>query len=142
MHFPGPRGMIVGQVTDPAEALDTQQHCGHRDIADSGAPERILRTRTSWRPYRYHRPCGEVSIFLREHLRTRLLRADWCAFFREWIATVPTWPSNFKYCDMAEVAINLSKKLRDPAGEHTCDIIIALTHARYDITTFSTASTS
>lgn len=50
---------------------------------------------------------------------------------REWIATVSTWPSNFKYKDMAEVAIDLSKRLRDPEGEHKCDIIIALTHARY-----------
>ncbi|KAI0670630.1 Metallo-dependent phosphatase [Trametes maxima] len=49
---------------------------------------------------------------------------------KEWIATVSTWPSNFKYKDMAEVAIDLSKRLRDPEGEHKCDIIIALTHAR------------
>ncbi len=49
---------------------------------------------------------------------------------REWIATVSTWPSNFKYKDMAQVAIDLSKRLRDPEGEHKCDIIIALTHAR------------
>lgn len=50
---------------------------------------------------------------------------------REWIATVSTWPSNIKYKDMAEVAIDLSRRLRDPEGEHKCDIIIALTHARY-----------
>ncbi len=53
---------------------------------------------------------------------------------REWIATVSTWPSNFKYKDMAEVAVDLSKRLRDPEGEHKCDIIIALTHARLVIT--------
>ncbi|KAI0362720.1 Metallo-dependent phosphatase [Trametes cingulata] len=49
---------------------------------------------------------------------------------KEWIATVSTWPSNFQYRDMAEVAVDLSKRLRDPQGEHRCDIIIALTHAR------------
>ncbi|EIW60617.1 Metallo-dependent phosphatase [Trametes versicolor FP-101664 SS1] len=49
---------------------------------------------------------------------------------KEWIATVSTWPSNFKYKDMAEVAIDLSRRLRDPEGEHKCDFIIALTHAR------------
>ncbi|KAI0371748.1 Metallo-dependent phosphatase [Pilatotrama ljubarskyi] len=49
---------------------------------------------------------------------------------KEWIATVSTWPSNFQYKDMAEVAVDLSKRLRDPQGEHKCDIIIALTHAR------------
>lgn len=31
---------------------------------------------------------------------------------------------------MVEVGINLSKLLRDPAGPHKCDVIIALTHAR------------
>ncbi|KAI0822600.1 Metallo-dependent phosphatase [Trametes gibbosa] len=50
---------------------------------------------------------------------------------KEWIATVSSWPSNFKYKDMANVAIDLSKRLRDPEGEHKCDIIIALTHARW-----------
>ncbi|TBU28887.1 Metallo-dependent phosphatase [Dichomitus squalens] len=49
---------------------------------------------------------------------------------KEWIATVSTWPSNFKYKDMAEVAIDLSKRLRDPEGEHKCEVVIALTHAR------------
>ncbi|KAH9901135.1 Metallo-dependent phosphatase [Cubamyces lactineus] len=49
---------------------------------------------------------------------------------KEWIATVSTWPLQFKYKDMAEVALELSKRLRDPAGDHKCDIIIALTHAR------------
>ena len=55
---------------------------------------------------------------------------------REWIATVSTWPSNFKYKDMAEVAVDLSKRLRDPEGEHKCDIIIALTHARLVVPPF------
>ncbi len=48
-----------------------------------------------------------------------------------------TWPSNFKYKDMSEVAVDLSKRLRDPEGEHKCDIIIALTHARLVITLYS-----
>ncbi|KIJ34629.1 hypothetical protein M422DRAFT_213016 [Sphaerobolus stellatus SS14] len=49
---------------------------------------------------------------------------------QEWITTIPSWPPNFKYQDMAEIAINLSKKLRDPAGEWRCDLVIALTHSR------------
>ncbi|EJD02121.1 Metallo-dependent phosphatase [Fomitiporia mediterranea MF3/22] len=48
----------------------------------------------------------------------------------EWITTVPAWPSNFKYRDMVEVALDLSKRLRDPQGEYKCDLIIALTHSR------------
>lgn len=49
---------------------------------------------------------------------------------REWIATVSSWPVEFKYRDMAETGRELSKLLRDPTGEHRCDVIIALTHAR------------
>ncbi|KAH8108440.1 Metallo-dependent phosphatase [Phellopilus nigrolimitatus] len=49
---------------------------------------------------------------------------------KEWITTVPAWPSNFKYKDMAGVALELSGRLRDPRGEQRCDFIIALTHAR------------
>jgi 5'-nucleotidase len=49
---------------------------------------------------------------------------------REWIATVSSWPSNFKYKDVVGVGMDLSKRLRDPDGQHKCDIIIALTHAR------------
>ncbi|CAE7121238.1 unnamed protein product [Rhizoctonia solani] len=48
----------------------------------------------------------------------------------EWIATVASWPSNFKYESMAEVTKALSRELRDPEGPHKCDIILALTHAR------------
>lgn len=55
---------------------------------------------------------------------------------REWIATVPTWPSNFKYRDMTEVGMELSKRLRDPNGEHRCDIVLALTHARLVVLLF------
>lgn len=50
---------------------------------------------------------------------------------RDWIATVNAWPSNFKWRSMDEVGTELSQKLRDPKGEHKCDILIALTHARY-----------
>ncbi len=50
---------------------------------------------------------------------------------REWIGTVSSWPPNFQYKDMAEVGFDLSQRLRDPNGEHKCDIVIALTHARY-----------
>jgi len=49
---------------------------------------------------------------------------------KEWIGTVPSWPSNFVYRDMAETGKQLSRVLRDPLGPHKCDIIIALTHAR------------
>lgn len=31
---------------------------------------------------------------------------------------------------MKETALSLSKKLRDPEGEHKVDLIIALTHSR------------
>ncbi|KAG9121475.1 hypothetical protein FRC07_002562 [Ceratobasidium sp. 392] len=48
----------------------------------------------------------------------------------EWIATVSSWPANFKYQSMADTAKNLSEELRDPNGSHKCDIILALTHAR------------
>ncbi|THU84298.1 Metallo-dependent phosphatase [Dendrothele bispora CBS 962.96] len=48
----------------------------------------------------------------------------------QWIATITGWPDNFKYQDMAEVGKKLSAKLRDPAGEYKCDLIIALTHSR------------
>ncbi|KAL0071665.1 hypothetical protein AAF712_001522 [Marasmius tenuissimus] len=49
---------------------------------------------------------------------------------KEWIATVSSWPPNFKYKDMQETGIELSKRLRDPEGEYKCDLIIALTHCR------------
>ncbi|KAJ8594242.1 Metallo-dependent phosphatase [Rhizopogon salebrosus TDB-379] len=49
---------------------------------------------------------------------------------KQWIATIPSWPVNFHHKDMAQVAIELSKRLRDPNGEHKCDIILALTHCR------------
>ncbi|EUC64792.1 5'-nucleotidase, partial [Rhizoctonia solani AG-3 Rhs1AP] len=44
----------------------------------------------------------------------------------EWIATVASWPSNFKYEPMAEVTKALSRELRDPEGPHKCDIDIEL----------------
>ncbi|TFK25066.1 flagellar associated protein [Coprinopsis marcescibilis] len=48
----------------------------------------------------------------------------------DWIATVSSWPSEFKYRSMADTAIDLSKRLRDPEGEYRCDLIIGLTHCR------------
>ncbi|KAI0306747.1 Metallo-dependent phosphatase [Multifurca ochricompacta] len=51
---------------------------------------------------------------------------------KEWIGTVPSWPSTFVYQDMAETGRRLSQLLRDPAGQYKCDIIIALSHARRD----------
>ncbi|QRV89758.1 nucleotide phosphoesterase protein YfkN [Ceratobasidium sp. AG-Ba] len=49
---------------------------------------------------------------------------------KEWIATVASWPSNFKYQSMADTTKRLSEELRNPDGPHKCDIILALTHAR------------
>ncbi|KAI0273835.1 Metallo-dependent phosphatase [Gloeopeniophorella convolvens] len=49
---------------------------------------------------------------------------------KEWIGTVSSWPPHFVYQDMAETGRRLSQLLRDPAGLHKCDIVIALTHAR------------
>ncbi|KAL0567578.1 hypothetical protein V5O48_014416 [Marasmius crinis-equi] len=49
---------------------------------------------------------------------------------KEWITTVSSWPPNFQYKDMKETGLQLSKVLRDPEGEHQCDVIIALTHCR------------
>ncbi|KAF7354380.1 Metallo-dependent phosphatase [Mycena venus] len=49
---------------------------------------------------------------------------------KDWIATITGWPENFEYQDMAKIGKELSVKLRDPAGEYKCDMIIALTHSR------------
>jgi 5'-nucleotidase len=45
----------------------------------------------------------------------------------DWIATIPSFPENFKHQPMAERARELSAKLR---GEKGCDLVIALTHSR------------
>jgi 2',3'-cyclic-nucleotide 2'-phosphodiesterase (5'-nucleotidase family) len=49
---------------------------------------------------------------------------------QDWIATIPSWPTNFVYRPMKDVALELSRELRDPNGPHKVDIIIALTHSR------------
>ncbi|ODN74799.1 hypothetical protein L202_07114 [Cryptococcus amylolentus CBS 6039] len=49
---------------------------------------------------------------------------------QDWIATIPSWPHNFKYRSMTETALELSRELRDPNGEHQVDLVIALTHCR------------
>ncbi|WWD20985.1 hypothetical protein CI109_105465 [Kwoniella shandongensis] len=49
---------------------------------------------------------------------------------KDWIATIPSWQKNFVYRSMKDTAIELSRELRDPNGEHKVDIIIALTHCR------------
>jgi hypothetical protein len=76
---------------------------------------------------------ASVSSDLLRSTRISDFSRDYCFNneIREWIATVSSWPPNFKYIDMKETGIKLSKVLRDPNGEHRCDIIIALTHARY-----------
>ncbi|KAG8885508.1 hypothetical protein FRB97_000833 [Tulasnella sp. 331] len=48
----------------------------------------------------------------------------------DWIATVGSWPPNFKYQPMEAVGVELSKLLRDPTGEYRCDLVLALTHSR------------
>lgn len=48
-------------------------------------------------------------------------------YYRDWVVTLPAWPANFKFKNMAETGRELSRRLR---GEHQCDLIIALTHAR------------
>ncbi|KAF8969879.1 Metallo-dependent phosphatase [Flammula alnicola] len=52
---------------------------------------------------------------------------------KEWIATVSSWPPEFVYKSMKDTGLALSKLLRDPDGEHRCDLVIALTHSRQDI---------
>ena len=49
---------------------------------------------------------------------------------RDWIETVSAWPPNFKWKSMDDVGVDLSKTLRDPSGDHKCDIVVALTHSR------------
>ncbi|KAJ6606568.1 Metallo-dependent phosphatase-like protein [Mycena vulgaris] len=44
--------------------------------------------------------------------------------------TVATWPPQFEYRDMKTIGLELSRRLR---GEHECDLVIALTHCRFDI---------
>lgn len=48
---------------------------------------------------------------------------------KEWIATVPSFPTAFVYRNMVETARYLSHKLRDPNGD-ACELVIALTHSR------------
>ncbi|KAK7460444.1 hypothetical protein VKT23_009166 [Stygiomarasmius scandens] len=49
---------------------------------------------------------------------------------KDWIDVVSSWPPNFVYKDLVEVGLELSKRLRDPAGDYKCDLILALTHCR------------
>jgi 5'-nucleotidase len=58
---------------------------------------------------------------------------------REWIETVSSWPPNFEYREMGQVGKELSERLRDPAGDAKCDLIIALTHSRLPATFSSNA---
>ncbi|OSD02817.1 Metallo-dependent phosphatase [Trametes coccinea BRFM310] len=94
-------------------------------IQDTNFPwilSNIIDTETSRIPDHLH----EYYVFERAGIRIGVIGL----VEKEWIATVSTWPPNFKYKDMAEVALDLSERLRDPEGEYKCDIIIALTHAR------------
>lgn len=46
----------------------------------------------------------------------------------DWIATIPSFPPNFKHQPMAKRARELSELLRGDA--HGCDVVVALTHSR------------
>ncbi|KAL5513646.1 hypothetical protein ACEPAH_4045 [Sanghuangporus vaninii] len=72
---------------------------------------------------------SEVPGCLREYyvIRRCGVLIGFIGLVERWIATVPSWPLSFRYKDMAEVALDLSKHLRDPNGDHRCDLIIALT---------------
>ncbi|KAI8998871.1 Metallo-dependent phosphatase [Trametes punicea] len=94
-------------------------------IQDTNFPwllSNIIDTQTSRIPEYLH----EFYVFERSGVRVGVIGL----VEKEWIATVSTWPPNFEYKDMAEVALDLSKRLRDPEGEHKCHIVIALTHSR------------
>ncbi|KAL5511406.1 hypothetical protein ACEPAH_4622 [Sanghuangporus vaninii] len=76
---------------------------------------------------------GKIPEYLHEVyvLERRGIRIGFIGLVEsEWITTVPAWPTNFKYKDMVQVALDLSKRLRDPQGEYHCDLVIALTHSR------------
>lgn len=63
-------------------------------------------------------------------LKSRFASSNVALTDRDWIATIPSWPDTFRYRQMKDVALELSKELRDPKGEHRVDIIIAITHSR------------
>ncbi|OAX32330.1 Metallo-dependent phosphatase [Rhizopogon vinicolor AM-OR11-026] len=71
-------------------------------------------------------PLQELQVVERRGVRIGLIGLA----EKQWIATLPSWPANFQHRDMAQVAIELSKKLRDTNGEYKCDIVLALTHCR------------
>ncbi|EIW81808.1 Metallo-dependent phosphatase, partial [Coniophora puteana RWD-64-598 SS2] len=50
---------------------------------------------------------------------------------KQWLETITGWPKSFEWMEMKEVGLKLSESLRDPAGPHKCDLLIALTHSRY-----------
>lgn len=47
---------------------------------------------------------------------------------REWLDTVPAFPDQFEYRDMAAVGHKLSRELRE--GPEQCELVIAITHCR------------
>ncbi|KAI8062232.1 Metallo-dependent phosphatase-like protein [Gongronella butleri] len=49
---------------------------------------------------------------------------------KEWIITIPSFPSDLIYHDFVTVGKELATLLRDPQGPHKCDLVIALTHMR------------
>ncbi|CAO3601047.1 unnamed protein product [Absidia cylindrospora] len=49
---------------------------------------------------------------------------------KEWIQTIPSFPSDLLYHDFCQVAQDLSTMLRDPQGPYKVDLVLALTHMR------------
>ncbi|ORZ07202.1 Metallo-dependent phosphatase-like protein [Absidia repens] len=49
---------------------------------------------------------------------------------KEWIQTIPSFPSDLLYHDFCQVAQELSTMLRDPQGPYKVDLVLALTHMR------------
>ncbi|KAG6812759.1 hypothetical protein H0H92_000674 [Tricholoma furcatifolium] len=107
--------MVDGQMVD--EFTENQPHLGARH--EHASSRRLFNCETSQVPACLH----EFHILERAGIRIGVIGL----VEREWIATVATWPPNFKYKDMSETGLDLSRRLRE---EHRCDLVIALTHCR------------
>ncbi|KAJ3576504.1 hypothetical protein NP233_g387 [Leucocoprinus birnbaumii] len=66
-------------------------------------------------------PMKEVHIIERKGIRIGFVGLA----EKEWTGPINGWPENFVWNDMIEVGKALSVKLRDPAGEYKCDLVIA-----------------
>ncbi|TFK74392.1 Metallo-dependent phosphatase [Pluteus cervinus] len=50
---------------------------------------------------------------------------------KDWTQAISGWPNYLEWRDMVSVGIELSRILRDRAGPYKCDLVIALTHSRF-----------